>query len=189
MINKIFSIFYIISLMILTMNCKNKITNLNDVDLGNRINNTLEINYETFSLIIDSIKLDFPHFPTNYIWDNTIFDPILDTEIKMNYKTIITNASKEMPNFDGKYRIVEFGYGSGAQYFFIIDLNNGNVYEGKPSIFGIKYELESSLIIINEPEEILEYWSGWEETIPNWTNMEYLLWQDNQFKNLLIVNP
>jgi hypothetical protein len=50
--------------------------------------------------------------------------PILDTLNKRNYRTIITNASKQYPNFDEKYRIVEFGYGSGAQMFFIIDLNN-----------------------------------------------------------------
>ena len=145
------------------------------------------INYETLYSIINSINIDFSQFPANYVWEGSINDPILDTERKLNYRTIITNATREIPNFNGKYRIVEFGYGSGAQYFFIIDLNNGNVYEGIPSTHGIKYTHDSSLIIINDTAAILENWRDLDEDIPNWVKIEYVLWENDQFKNLLTV--
>jgi hypothetical protein len=148
-----------------------------------------DINYQVLFLIIENINIDFSHFPTISRWNRTPCTPILDTPSKINYRTIITEESKKEPNFDGKYRIVEFGYGSGAQYFFIIDLNNGNVYEGIPSTHGIKYTNDSSLIIINDPDVILGNWNSWGEDIPNWVIIEYILWEDNMFKKLLIVNP
>ena len=148
-----------------------------------------DINYDTLSLIINNIHLDFSMFPTKNIWNGNEVSPILDTSQKRNYRTIITEASKLEPNFDGKYRIITFGYGSGAQYFFIIDLNNGNIYEGIPSTHGIRYNVNSSLIIINDSDVILNNWRGWDENIPNWISIDYVLWENNDFKLLLTINP
>jgi len=164
----------------------NVFINCNDSNIVEKIEPEA-FNYETLYSIIESVNIDFSHFPANYVWEGNINDPILDTERKINYGTIITNATREIPNFNGKYRIVTLGYGSGAQYFFIIDLNNGNVYEGIQSTHGIKYTQDSSLIIINDPAVILENWREWDENIPNWVKIEYVLWENDQFKNLLIV--
>jgi hypothetical protein len=138
-------------------------------------------------IIINSIKLDFLKFPSKNIWNGEKCTPILDTQNKKNYRTIITNAAKQGPNFNGKYRIVEFGAGSGVQYFFVIDLNSGNVYEGIVSTYGIKYQQDSSLIIINDPEIVLLNLQDFYGNIP--CAIEYLLWEDEQWKRLLIINP
>jgi hypothetical protein len=148
-----------------------------------------DIDYENLTIIVNNIELDFSKFPSKNIWNGGECIPNLDTQIKRNYKTIITNAAKQEPNFNGKYKIVEFGYGSGAQYFFVMDLNSGNVYEGIPSTHGIKYRQDSSLVIINDPEIVLSNWEDFNEDIPNWITIEYLLWEDEQWKKLLIVNP
>jgi hypothetical protein len=148
-----------------------------------------DINYETLSIIIKNTNFDFSLFSTKNNWDKNVCMPILDTSNKRNYRTIITNASKQEPNFNGKYRIVEFGTGSSAQMFFIIDLNNGNVYEGIPSTHGIKYTVNSSLIIINDPDIVLENWKGWDEDIPNWVSIEFVLWENDNYKKLLTINP
>ena len=124
-----------------------------------------DIDYDTLSIIIKNSNLDFSIFPTKNIWNKTQYSPVLDTSKKRNYRTIITEASKLEPNFDGKYRIVEFGTGSSAQLFFIIDLNKGNVYEGIQSTDGIKYSINSSLIVINDPE-VLKGWQNGREIYP-----------------------
>jgi hypothetical protein len=168
---------YIILLPILFYSCiKNKENN--EFISENRISKEIGIN---------TTVLSFADFPTDNIWDENECIPILDTQFKMRYQTIITNASKSEPDFDGKYKIVTFGYGSGAQYFFIIDLNSGNVFEGIPSTHGIKYELNSSLIIINDPDIVLE-WKG-ENDIPEWVFSEYILWKNNDYKKLFIKYP
>ncbi|MDR1030571.1 MAG: hypothetical protein LBL76_06825 [Treponema sp.] len=148
-----------------------------------------DINYEILSIIIKNINLDFSFFPTKNNWNRNVCIPILDTRYKKKYQTIITNASKQEPNFDGKYRIIEFGYGSGAQMFFIIDLNNGNVYEGISSTHGIKYRVNSSLIIINDPDTVLENWQYWDEDMPNWVFIAYVLWENNNYKKIVTINP
>jgi hypothetical protein len=148
-----------------------------------------DINYEILSMIIKNINLDFSMLSTENTWNRNVCTPILDTQNKRNYRTIITNASKQEPNFNGKYRIVEFGQGTGIQMFFIIDLNNGNVYEGIPSTHGIKYTVNSSLIIINDPDIVLENWKDWDEDIPNWIFIEFVLWENDDYKKLLTINP
>jgi hypothetical protein len=148
-----------------------------------------DIDYENLSIIVNNIELDFSKFPSKNIWNRGECIQNLDTQIKRNYETIITNASKQEPNFNGKYKIVEFGYGSGVQYFFVIDLNSGNVYEGISSTHGIKYRQDSSLIIINDPEIVLLNWKDFDGNIPNWITIEYLLWEGEQWKKILIINP
>jgi hypothetical protein len=148
-----------------------------------------DINYEVLSTIIKNTNLDFSVFLTKNNWNGNVCIPVLDSLNKRNYRTIITNAAKQDPNFDGKYRIVEFGYGSGAQMFFIIDLNSGNVYEGIPSTHGIKYTVNSSLIIINDPDIVLKNWQYWDEDMPNWVFIEYVLWRNNNYKKILMINP
>jgi hypothetical protein len=70
-----------------------------------------------------------------------------------------------------------------------MDLNNGNVYEGIPSTHGIKYTVSSSLIIINDPDIVLENWKGWDEDIPNWISINFVLWENDNYKKLLTINP
>ncbi|GHV10349.1 hypothetical protein FACS189485_23420 [Spirochaetia bacterium] len=144
----------------------------------------LDIKKQDLLNIINNININFSMYPTLNSWNKKENVPLLDTDRKRNYRTIITEAAKEKPNFDGKYRIVEFGYGTSAQYFFIIDLNNGKVFEGIPSTSGIKYTNDSSLIIINPMENLLQIW---DDIIPSWEIIRYLKWEGETFKELLII--
>jgi hypothetical protein len=144
-----------------------------------------EMVWEEMKLLSENIKIDFSLFSTKNGWERKECIPILDTSSKRNYRTIITNGTKMEPNFDGKYRIVEFGQGSGIQYFFIIDLNNGKVYEGRTSSFGIKYSVNSSLVVINPIENMF-----WEDGdfVPHWSFIEYIKWNGEEFIGLAIIN-
>lgn len=145
-----------------------------------------EITWQELKLIANNVKISFSMFPTQNAWNGKNSHPVLDTKIKIDYRTILTDASKKEPNFDGKYRIVEFGFGSSTQNFFIIDLNNGNVYEGRASSFGIKYSVNSSLIIIN-PIENMD-WGADNEKIPSWVFIEYVKWTNQEYTGLVALN-
>jgi hypothetical protein len=144
-----------------------------------------EMIWEEMKRLSENIKIDFSLFPTKNKWQEKECPPILDTPSKKNYRTLITSGVKMEANFDGKYRIVEFGAGSGVQYFFIIDLNNGNVYEGRTSSCSIKYNTNSSMVIINPIENM-----AWEDgdLVPRWSFVEYLKWNGEEFIGLAIIN-
>jgi hypothetical protein len=144
-----------------------------------------EMGWQEMKIIAENVKVDFSLFPTANVWEEKRCPPVLDTPHKRNYRTIITDAAKSEPNFDGKYRIVEFGMGSGIQYFFIVDLNTGSVHEGRFSSAGIKYSLNSSLIIINPIENMI-----WEDgdSVPSYSHAEYVRWNGQGFIGLLIIN-
>jgi hypothetical protein len=74
-------------------------------------------------------------------------------------------------------------------WIFIIDLNNGNVYDGIQSTHGIKYNVNSSLIVINDPDVVLREWKNTKEIIPNWIFIDYVIIENNNFKLLLRINP
>jgi hypothetical protein len=53
--------------------------------------------------------------------------PILDSEDKREYRTILREESKSGPNFNGHYRIVHWGLGTGVMEWAIINLKTGKV--------------------------------------------------------------
>jgi len=145
-----------------------------------------EITWGELKLIAENTKINNSMYLTKNTWNKKYYSPIIDTEIKRKYHTIIDKNSRLNPNFDGKYRIIEFGFGSNAQYFFIIDLNSGVVYEGKESSFGIKYSIDSSLIIIN-PIENMD-WGNDNEIVPSYSSTVYINWDGQNFNTLIILN-
>jgi hypothetical protein len=146
---------------------------------------SVEITWGELKIIAENIKINNSEYFTKNKWNKEYYSPILDTEIKRNYCTIINRNSRLEPNFDGKYRIIPFGYGSNAQYFFIIDLNSGIVYEGKISSFGIKYSINSSLIILNPIENM--NWGNDDEIVPSYASTEYINWNGQEFKTIIIL--
>jgi hypothetical protein len=94
------------------------------------------------------------------------------------------------PNFDGKYRIITFGVGTGTTAYFILDLNTGIVYEcNSYSYFGMDYNVNSSLLIINPAAEIIDYWGNSYNIIPGWAQVEYLTIMNGKLRTLLLINP
>ncbi|MDD5930505.1 MAG: hypothetical protein PUC37_11955 [Spirochaetales bacterium] len=126
-------------------------------------------------------------YPSDIKWNENFAEPVLDTEMKRNYRTIITKASRLPPDFNGKYKIAKFGAGTSAYGFFIINLENGVVTEGFPFEFSLDYSLDSKLIIRNPKKEVLDYWVGEVESreeIPDWYITEYYLFEDEEFSLL-----
>ncbi len=147
-----------------------------------------EISINDYKIVISKTNLQLGDFPTKYTFSGKHSNPILDTDFKRKYRTIINSKAKENPNFNGKYCIVEFGYGSSVHYYFIIDLETGVVFNGMTNEFGIQYSIDSRLLIINPSEPIIEYWNE-EKTIPIRCKTSYVLFENGDFIHLLNVNP
>ena len=122
-------------------------------------------------------------YPSSLTWNGTNAQPILDTDSKKNYRTIITEASQLPPDFNGKYKIASFGAGTMANGSFIINLETGVVTEGPGFEYSLDYSINSNLIIRNPKEDILNFWKdelGEDEEIPLWSITEYYLFEDDQ---------
>ena len=122
-------------------------------------------------------------------WTGKNAEPILDTVTKKNYKTIITEASRMEPDFNGKYKIAKFGAGTMANGFFIINLETGVVTEGFSFELGLDYSLDSNIIIKNPEKEVRDFWKDEIKNggkIPEWCNTEYYLFEDDELK---VLNP
>lgn len=66
------------------------------------------------------------------------------------FKTVITDAVAEGPNFNGHFVIAEISCGSNCQNHAIVDAITGNIVAfGIPSEAGIRYSKESAIIVTN----------------------------------------
>lgn len=69
------------------------------------------------------------------------------------YHTRLKEGAKAGPNFAGHYTVVSFGCGTQCQDNWVIDEKTGKIIDRFESVIGTKYELNSSLLIINPPDE------------------------------------
>ena len=139
--------------------------------------------YKTLS---GAISLKFEDFPTAKQWNGKRATPVLDTDLKKTYRTLIRKNAEEEPNFNGIYRIAEFGAGTGWHGFFVINLETGSVTEGIFNDLGLEYTKDSRLIIVNPPDVILDYWQD-EEFVPIRAKSIYALFENESFINILEV--
>ena len=69
------------------------------------------------------------------------------------YKTIISEAYRKKTDlFAGNYVFVRWGCGTSCQQCAIIDLKDGEVYNGPPASLGYDYRADSRLLIVNPPD-------------------------------------
>lgn len=131
-------------------------------------------------------------FPSEFKWNGINAEPILDTDLKKSYRTVITEASRMQPDFNGKYKIAQFGAGTMANSFFIINLETGAVTEGFAFEFALDYSIDSKLIIRNPKETVLDFWEDElkdGEEIPGWCITEYYLFENGKLTLIKRIEP
>lgn len=103
------------------------------------------------------------------------------------FKTRLTEASKELPDFAGHYRFANWGCGSTCETGAIIDLRNGKVYWDNrlfcPSMLegaDYEYRIDSRLMIIHCGQ-------NFDEHLKNWPDLDCLVWRGNGFGRLLHI--
>lgn len=145
-----------------------------------------ELRSGDYKTLVSTITLNFEDFPAVKSWSGKHCEPVLDTDLKKQYRTLIKQNAAEEPNFNGIYRIAMFGAGTGWHGFFVINLESGIVTEGIFNEFGLEYSKDSRMLVVNPPETILDYWQD-EEYIPARAFSSYLLFEEGQFIKLLDV--
>ncbi|MBR6214832.1 MAG: hypothetical protein IKQ84_00280 [Spirochaetaceae bacterium] len=131
-------------------------------------------------------------FPSEFKWNGTNAEPILDTDLKKSYRTVITEASRMPPDFNGKYKIAQFGAGTMANSFFIINLETGAGTEGFAFEFALDYSIDSKLIIRNPKETVLDFWKDElkdGEEIPGWCVTDYYLFENDKLTLIKRLEP
>lgn len=90
------------------------------------------------------------------------------------FRTVLQQGAKQRPNFAGKYTVVTWGCGTSCQSVGIINAETGSVYIlDSPAAAGVKFQLDSRLLIVNPPENL-------SENEPNWIQTRYYVWDGTQ---------
>ena len=97
------------------------------------------------------------------------------------FRTVLTNGAKQGPNFAGHYTVVIWGCGTSCQSMAIVDAKNGRVYmQGVTAEAGVKYQINSRLLIVNPPEELASYGAN----KPDWLYSRYYVWENNRLRQI-----
>src|SRR5690606_2298271 len=98
------------------------------------------------------------------------------------FKTKLTEGGKAGPNFAGHYTVVTFGCGTQCQDNWIIDSISGKIYDRFYSVIGQKYQLDSTLMIINPPDPQLKkaYEKFPDQPILGTMDTTAQVWKDNK---------
>src|SRR5436189_3283148 len=73
------------------------------------------------------------------------------------YRTKLREATKAGPNFAGHYTVVSIGCGTECQDNWVVNAKTGKIIDCFPSTIGVEYDLNSTLLVIDQPEGIYEY--------------------------------
>lgn len=103
------------------------------------------------------------------------------------YRTKLEEGAKIGPNFAGHFTIVTIGCGTQCQQNWLINAQTGKILSQFPSVFGLKYQLDSNLLIINPPNVDLERGYKNNPDAPFWDDVQtsYVLWKENKFETPL----
>jgi len=140
----------------------------------------------------------FEDFPELEKWQDTNAPVKLTTPSERLFRTNLTNAAKEPPNFSGHYRITFWGCGSLCGAGAVVDLRTGNVYPPplgahgtgwdrwimSPAFFdgsGVDFRPDSKLVIVRGG---INYSERLKANVPD---VFYLVWEEDHFRQILFV--
>ncbi|MEQ9550042.1 MAG: hypothetical protein RIM23_10530 [Coleofasciculus sp. G3-WIS-01] len=90
------------------------------------------------------------------------------------FRTVLRQGAKQGPNFAGKYTVVTWGCGTSCQVVGIINAETGSVYIlDRPAEAGVKFQLDSRLLVVNPPE-------NFPDNEPDWMETRYYVWDGTQ---------
>jgi hypothetical protein len=141
----------------------------------------------------------FENFPVSEIWKGQAARVRLTTRSERLFRTNLTNAGKEPPNFAGHYRLTFWGCGSNCAAGAVIDLKTGSVYRPPQAIgdgtgwvpwiisgammdgAAVDFRANSRLVIVRSG---MNYSDRLKKFIPD---TRYFLWESNRFRRILFV--
>lgn len=145
------------------------------------------LSVDQFRKQVADLHVRFEDYKTTNTFSGLRRPPILDTPFKHSFRTVLTKASKGDPNFDGKYVVASWDCGTSCQHFAIIDLEAGIITDGRTTEWGQVYRVDSSLLIVNDPDRFLG--QKWEQGLfPSWVYTQYYRWNGTELLLLTSIN-
>lgn len=142
----------------------------------------------------------FEDYPVSETWNGTAAPLKLTTRSERMFKTQLTNAAKEPPNFAGHYRITYWGCGSNCSAGALVDLQTGEVFPpalAKSNGTGWErwiectacfegandeFHLDSRLMIVRCG---LNYSERLQQNVPD---VHYFVWEGGRFRQILFIS-
>ena len=98
-----------------------------------------------------------------------------------SYRTRLKELIGSKADFAGHYIILEIGAGTMASQIFLVDVENGKVYLAPfVACLGVKYALNSRLLLENDPDAVQDYVQGLEGKRPEWLRVKTWIWSEEQ---------
>ena len=137
----------------------------------------------------------FEDYPVNESWHGTAPPLNLTSRWDRMFRTRLTNAAKEPPNFAGHFHFVTWGCGSECVSGAVIDLQNANIFapplatatahfsvcQSAYENSGIEHRADSRLMIVRCG---LNYSELLQRNVPD---VYYFLWEGARFRELLHI--
>ncbi len=148
----------------------------------------IKINEITPKESLVSKDIDMPKF-SDYDSNNRGSTPQKPALVDFNsndrartYKTVLTAAESNGPNFAGHYTIATWGCGTECQSIAVIDSLDGRVYDGVGSQVGMDYNINSKLLVVNPPYNIYELYNNDSKKWNPSLTTRFYVWENNNFK-------
>lgn len=142
----------------------------------------------------------FEDFPVQEPWDGNRKPLKLLTRSERMFRTNLSNAASEEPNFAGRYRFAFWGCGANCAAGALIDLSTGEVFQppltlpnatgwdrwiigaGMLEGSGIDHRADSRLVVVRGGANYSE------RTGRNIPDVSYHVWERDRFRQILFVS-
>ncbi|HYL74543.1 MAG TPA: hypothetical protein VEU96_10080 [Bryobacteraceae bacterium] len=141
----------------------------------------------------------FENYPVSELWHGTTAPLKLSTRSERMFRTNLTNATKEPPNFASHYRFTFWGCGSLCGAGAVVDLQSGLVYPPpleangngwehwiiSPAFFdgsGVDFRPDSRLVIVRAG---INYSERLQKNVPD---VYYFVWEGTRFRQIFFVS-
>lgn len=129
---------------------------------------------------------DFRDYP---VYDKNDFKVAEDIDFSSHpaarpYRTRLREGLKSGPNYAHKYRVVTFGCGSSCQANLVLNLENGKVLGSVSTTYGVKYTMDSTLLIADEWDFDIDEVLSSNDRGPSVWPINYFSVEGNEFKEI-----
>ena len=121
-----------------------------------------QVSEEAFKKCAEGGGLHYGDYKTTRVWNGARRDLILDTPFKRQFKTVLTEAVKGRPNFDGKYIVASWGCGSQCESVVIINIETGTISDSLVITAHYAHRIENSLFIADIDSPGLTKYYHWD---------------------------
>lgn len=134
------------------------------------------------TLVAEEPTESFSRFPAGSVSTNKLAKIDWDSHPKAKtYRTRLGELVGSRADFAGHYKVLEVGAGTMASRVFLVDVDTGRVYLAPfVASLGVKYSVESRLMLENDPQAVRDYAGDLPEGRPDWLKTRAWRWNEDR---------